>query len=95
MPPEALVARIGGEEFAIVAPADIAIEPRAILEKLRAGRMPYDVTVTASIGTCTGPLLREVDWKALYACADRALFEAKSAGRDRVRGRHLPDRWAA
>ncbi|MES2020739.1 MAG: diguanylate cyclase [Pseudomonadota bacterium] len=95
VPPEALVARIGGEEFAIVAPADIAIEPRAILEKLRAGRMPYDVTVTASIGTCTGPLLREVDWKALYACADRALFEAKSAGRDRVRGRHLPDRWAA
>lgn len=95
VPPEALVARIGGEEFAIVAPADILIEPRAILEKLRAGRMPYDVTVTASIGTCTGPLLREVDWKALYACADRALFEAKSAGRDRVRGRHLPDRWAA
>lgn len=95
VPAEALVARIGGEEFAIVAPAEASIEPRAILEKLRAGRMPYDVTVTASIGTCTGPLLREVDWKALYACADRALFEAKSAGRDRVRGRQLPDRWAA
>ncbi|MFA6122280.1 diguanylate cyclase domain-containing protein [Sphingomonas sp.] len=95
LPPGAAVARIGGEEFAVVASVESSIEPRDILAKLRAGRMPYDVTVTASIGTCTGPLLREVDWKALYACADRALFEAKSAGRDRVRGRQLPDRCAA
>ncbi len=95
LPPEALVARIGGEEFAIVTPSAFAVEPGEILARLRAGRMPYDVSVTASIGTCTGPLLRETDWKALYACADRALFEAKSAGRDRARGRALPDRLAA
>ena len=95
LPPEALVARIGGEEFAIVAPIEHAIEPGEILARLRAGRMPYDVTVTASIGTCTGPLLRETDWKALYACADRALFEAKSAGRDRARQHALRDRLAA
>ena len=30
-------------------------------------------------------MTREVDWKAMYRCADRALFEAKAAGRDRVR----------
>ena len=95
LPPEALVARIGGEEFAIVLPSAVAAEPSEILARLRAGRMPYDVAVTASIGTCRGPLLRETDWKALYACADRALFEAKSAGRDRARGRSLPDRLAA
>ena len=95
LPPEALVARIGGEEFAIVTPSAFAVEPGEILARLRAGRMPYDVSVTASIGTCSGPLLRETDWKALYACADRALFEAKSAGRDRARGRALPDRLAA
>ena len=53
--------------------------------------MPYDVAVTASIGKCVGPLLREPDWKALYACADRALFDAKSAGRDRARDRVLHD----
>lgn len=53
------------------------------------------MSVTASIGTCTGPMLRETDWKALYTCADRALFEAKSAGRDRIRVRHLPDQLAA
>lgn len=95
VPPDALVARIGGEEFAIVAPSAFAVEAGEILARLRAGRMPYDVSVTASIGTCTGPLLRETDWKALYACADRALFDAKSAGRDRARGRDLAERWAA
>ncbi len=95
LPSDALVARIGGEEFAIVTPSAFAVEPGEILARLRAGRMPYDVSVTASIGTCSGPLLRETDWKALYACADRALFEAKSAGRDRARGRDLRDRLAA
>lgn len=95
VPPEALIARIGGEEFAIVISAGCAVSPGDILARLRTGRMPYDVAVTASIGTCTGPLLRETDWKALYAAADRALFEAKSAGRDRARGRMLPERLAA
>ena len=95
VPADALVARIGGEEFAVVVPAGSPVEPEDVLARLRAGRMPYDVAVTASIGTCTGPLLREMDWKALYACADRALFDAKTAGRDRVRDRALPDRLAA
>lgn len=95
VPDAALVARIGGEEFAIVLPADTPIEPRDILDRLRATRMPYDVAVTASIGKCIGPLQREVDWKALYGAADRALYDAKSAGRDRARIRALPDRIAA
>lgn len=95
VPPAALVARIGGEEFAIVLPADTPVESRDILDCLRAARMPYDVCVTASIGKCVGPLRREIDWKALYAAADRALYDAKSAGRDRVRMRTLQDRAAA
>lgn len=83
--PEALVARVGGEEFAILAPATAPLDARAVLDRLRMERMPFDLTVTASIGTCTGPLTRETDWKAMYRNADRALFEAKAAGRDRVR----------
>jgi len=85
VPADALVARIGGEEFAIVLPADRAIDADMILDRLRAERMPFDLTVTASIGASSGPLMSEIDWKKLYRQADRALFAAKSAGRDRVR----------
>lgn len=84
-PPGALVARIGGEEFAILAPADAGLEPEPVLDRLRAERMPFDLNVTASIGLCTGPIATEVDWKLLYRVADRALFEAKADGRDRAR----------
>ena len=47
--------------------------------------MPFDLTVTASIGASTGELITDQQWKALYKAADRALFEAKAAGRDRSR----------
>jgi len=83
--PGALVARMGGEEFAILCPADRAVTPDAVLAKLRSARMPFDLTVTASIGACTGPLVTEADWKKMYRRADRALFDAKQAGRDRAR----------
>jgi len=83
--PGALIARMGGEEFAILSPAERAITPDAVLAKLRSARMPFDLTVTASIGACTGPIANEADWKAMYRRADRALFDAKQAGRDRAR----------
>ena len=76
---------MGGEEFAILSATDRAVAPDAVLERLRAGRMPFDIRVTASIGACVGPLAAEADWKALYRRADRALFDAKQAGRDRAR----------
>lgn len=93
--PDTLVARIGGEEFAILTPTAAALRPDDILAGLRSQRMPYDVIVTASIGICSGPLVNESDWKLLYSSADRALFEAKTAGRDRVRARLLCERRAA
>lgn len=83
--PGALVARMGGEEFAILCPADRTVTPDAVLAKLRSSRMPFDLTVTASIGACAGPLATEADWKAMYRRADRALFDAKQGGRDRAR----------
>ena len=85
VPADALVARIGGEEFAIVSHCADATPPAGVLDALRAERMPFDIAVTASVGACSGPLLRESDWKALYRRADQALFAAKAAGRDRAR----------
>jgi len=83
--PDSLIARVGGEEFAILTPLSTPLDARTVLDGLRGHRMPFDLTVTASIGTCIGPLTRETDWKAMYRNADRALFAAKAAGRDRVR----------
>ena len=84
-PADALIARMGGEEFAILTPAERAPAPDTVLARLRAARMPFDLTVTTSIGSCTGPMATEPDWKAMYRRADRALFDAKQAGRDRAR----------
>ena len=69
----------------IVTEAFVTRETEAILARLRATRMPFDLRVTARIGSATGPLNAEPDWKALYRAADTALFAAKSAGRDRAR----------
>lgn len=84
-PESAMIARIGGEEFALLCDAAQPVDPDTILTRLRATRMPYDLRVTASIGSAHGPIADERDWKSLYRAADRALFDAKSAGRDRVK----------
>ena len=55
------------------------------LAAVRSARMPYDLTVTVSVGSSTGTLSGESDWAALYRMADQALFAAKAAGRDRAR----------
>lgn len=85
LPADALVARLGGEEFAVVLAPEQVARADALIDAIRATRMPFDLTVTASMGSCIGPLATEADWKMLYRAADRALFEAKAAGRDRIR----------
>lgn len=84
-PEGGLVTRFGGEEFALLHSVDRPVSPDLLLERLRETPMPFDLRITASIGTCTGPLRDERDWKALYRGADHALFAAKDAGRDRTR----------
>ncbi|MDK2768601.1 MAG: GGDEF domain-containing protein [Sphingomonas sp.] len=84
-PETALIARLGGEEFALLCNAAQPVDPDTILARLRATRMPYDLRVTASIGSAHGTMADERDWKSLYRAADQALFDAKSAGRDRAR----------
>lgn len=84
-PAGALVARLGGEEFAVLAPDGATGLPDAILAAIRTTPMPFDLTVTASIGSGHGPLATEADWSRLYRAADQALMVAKKAGRDRAR----------
>ncbi len=84
-----LVARLGGDEFVAAAhevgSADAAI---VLAEKIRARiaepiALPEgpDIVVTASAGTCFGV----EDVQSMIEAADRALYIAKSDGRDRVR----------
>lgn len=84
-PAAALVARVGGEEFAVLAPADTPDLPDTILRAVRAARMPFDLTITVSVGAHAGALASEGDWAAMYRVADQALYAAKTAGRDRAR----------
>ena len=76
---------MGGEEFAILASLETAPDTTTLLAGLREMRMPFDLHITASIGACDGPLADDAGWKTLYRAADRALFDAKAAGRDRAR----------
>ena len=85
-----LVARLGGEEFAILLPDRAAAEARALcarlLERVRAIRIEAgggQVTCTISIGlTDAGRQGDDVD--AVLKRADLALYRAKENGRDRM-----------
>jgi len=88
-PPGVLVARMGGEEFALLGEEAMLPDVDMMLASVRAVRLPFDLRITSSIGICHGPLTDENDWKRLYRMADKALFQAKAAGRDRA-GRAEP-----
>jgi len=82
---EGVVARLGGEEFALLIPADRArlVDPGRLLGDIRAADLEFGMTVTASIGLAEGQIDCEDDWRAVYRQADSALYRAKTEGRDR------------
>lgn len=80
--------RCGGEEFLILLPDTAHEGALALAEKLRQAieeiEIPaIDSQVTASIGVASYPL-DALDGDALLRKADRALYAAKAAGRNRV-----------
>ena len=88
-----LLARYGGEEFAAVIPdtdLDGALRVAQMMrEAVRGLGLPHISSqvanvVTASFGVATRTPDNALDARALVAAADRALYAAKSAGRDRV-----------
>ena len=85
-----LLARIGGEEFALVMLGTQPPGAWVVLERLRlaiaALRMragAQEITCTISIGM-TDRVDGDVDWPMLYKRADQALYAAKEGGRNRV-----------
>jgi diguanylate cyclase (GGDEF)-like protein/PAS domain S-box-containing protein len=89
------VARLGGEEFVLMLPSTTTSEAVAVAERLRVAveRARIDTAVgrlkaTVSLGVATlshaTPTLQ-----SLLAAADRALYDAKRAGRNRVRSEML------
>ncbi len=80
-----LVGRYGGEEFTVVMPGAHDIEVQAAAERLRSavelssGPVPVTVSVGASWAPAHGGTRDQ-----LVCAADRALYEAKEAGRNRV-----------
>ncbi len=85
-----VVARVGGEEFAVLLPSSGLDAAVAVAERLRglvAGRpVAYDgaliaCTISAGVAVCDGEAL---GLDGLMKRADRALYAAKAAGRDRV-----------
>ncbi|WP_429591793.1 diguanylate cyclase [Sphingomonas zeicaulis] len=77
-------ARLGGEEFGLVSPIGAgAVDPEALLVRVRNAIMPHAARVTLSIGIAEGPIGSEADWRRLYRRADIALYRCKQSGRDR------------
>jgi diguanylate cyclase (GGDEF)-like protein len=86
--------RLGGEEFGVLVTARDAASAGQFVENLRQavrglalrhGNVPSGL-LTASFGAVwwSSAALKGLDPDTMYAAADRQLYEAKAAGRDRV-----------
>ena len=85
-----LAYRIGGEEFLVLLPGADLTQTAAMAERLRRGVAADTVggglRVTMSFGVSASKRDSAFDYKTICAEADEALYEAKRAGRDAVRG---------
>lgn len=89
------VARVGGEEFALLLPGSAGLAAKEASERIRVAieraetRVPVvegdrRLAVTASAGVASTAELRELSSQELYMAADSALYAAKQAGRNRT-----------
>jgi two-component system cell cycle response regulator len=81
------VARIGGEEFAVLLPETPLFEAMQFGEKLRCSIAVAPIAagpVTISVGIANMPHSRVTTRGELFHAADQALYRAKANGRNRV-----------
>lgn len=86
-----LVGRYGGEEFCVVLPgideqgaAEVAERMRVIVHDGKSARFSSAIRISASFGVATN-VADGLTPGALVDLADKALYEAKTSGRNRVR----------
>lgn len=82
-----VVARLGGEEFAVICPSCSAADARRLAERIRAAigdlPVPADAVLTISLGVAVYPE-QATDSASLVRAADDACYTAKRLGRDRT-----------
>jgi len=91
--PRDVAARPGGEEFAVILPETDLEGARTIAEKIRKAVLALDIAhdaspyqrVTVSIGIASERPPRGAERSSLQEASDRALYDAKDAGRNCVR----------
>jgi diguanylate cyclase (GGDEF)-like protein len=81
-----LVARLAGDEFAVLLPGSTEAEAQAVaqglVETIAAEMIDPRITVSAGVAAIRG--IKAIDADDLLVAADSALYEAKVAGRNRV-----------
>lgn len=88
--PADLVARYGGEEFSVVLAETDAAGAQQIAEHIRSAveQLPFVVgaqsPMTVSIGISTWSMTTDSSLEQLLFAADKALYQAKESGRNRV-----------
>lgn len=88
--PGDLVARYGGEEFSVILPETDSAGAQLIAEHIRAAveQLPLmegaESPITVSIGISTWTSATEISLEQLLFAADKALYQAKEGGRNRV-----------
>lgn len=80
-----VASRFGGEEFVLLLPERDPLAQQARCEQIRQGIETLElkgVRVTASLGWV--PSAREWHFDTLFSQADRALYQAKREGKNRI-----------
>jgi diguanylate cyclase (GGDEF)-like protein/PAS domain S-box-containing protein len=86
-----IISRYGGEEFSVLLPETDLKDAMAAAERLREAIASSQVVTSEGVVKITGSLgvatlgMCPPDIKQLIDCADKALYEAKNAGRNQVR----------
>ncbi len=86
-----ILARIGGEEFSILLPETSAVSAMALAERIRIkqaelriiGEWQGEITLSVSIGVSSFHATDEA-FDSLFSRADKALYQAKNSGRNKV-----------